>query len=291
MSTKKVIEAETPTEPVDAWLAEQIERAKNEEFWKKVVLTPALARNLLEINYQNRKIKRQYLDEFSSDMRDDLWKFNPQPVQISDCGRMYDGQHRCEAVIRAGKSVETVIWFGLPFETREGIDQHARRTATDKLHMRRVRLPQDNGTATRFIMSWNRSKQLTKAVRDFASSQAVDAYHKAHPEIIDYVEAAGIFNDRGLGSRGLYAFLWWLCDQRSKDSTAEFMYSLATGTNLCETSPIYRARERLLKLSGSGGWQVNKERAHIVVTAFNKFRNGDVVKQFRVDYDCKLRPR
>jgi ParB-like chromosome segregation protein Spo0J len=98
-----------------------------------VQLTPELAEKWLGQNIGNRNLRRQKVQQYARDMREGNWHTSGQAIQLDWNGRLIDGQHRLEAVIESGVTVEALIVEGLDPRAREVIDTGAKRTASDAL--------------------------------------------------------------------------------------------------------------------------------------------------------------
>lgn len=98
-----------------------------------VDLTPELAEKWLGHNVGNRNLRRQKVQQYARDMREGNWHTSGQAVQFDWNGRLVDGQHRLEAVIESGITIEVLVVKGLDPRAREVIDTGAKRTASDAL--------------------------------------------------------------------------------------------------------------------------------------------------------------
>lgn len=77
-------------------------------------ITPKMAATMLLSNYDgNRKIKRPVVSGYAEDMKAGRWEATTNNViQIGTDGKLYDGQHRLNAVILAGVSVPMYVNMG-----------------------------------------------------------------------------------------------------------------------------------------------------------------------------------
>lgn len=98
-----------------------------------VDLTPDLAEKWLGHNVGNRNLRRQKVQQYARDMREGNWHTSGQAIQFDWNGRLVDGQHRLEAVIESGVTIEVLVVKGLDPRAREVIDTGAKRTASDAL--------------------------------------------------------------------------------------------------------------------------------------------------------------
>jgi hypothetical protein len=68
-----------------------------------VILTPALAERLL-VDYDGAIFDEAKVAAFAEIMRAGHW--GPSVMRFSADGALTDGQHRCRAVVRSGRSIE-----------------------------------------------------------------------------------------------------------------------------------------------------------------------------------------
>ena len=97
-----------------------------------VVMNKTKVDQLLEMNINNRPIKRSVVDRYKRDIVSGHWIITNQGIGVSDSGVLIDGQHRLLAIKECGyPPVEMLIVSGLPVESQRVIDQHAKRSARD----------------------------------------------------------------------------------------------------------------------------------------------------------------
>ncbi|MGV3714357.1 hypothetical protein [Pseudolysinimonas sp.] len=98
-----------------------------------VEVTPDTAAKWLGQNIGNRNLRRQKVLQYARDMREGNWQLSGQAIQFDWDGRLIDGQHRLEAVIESGVTVQALVVKGLDPHAREVIDTGAKRSASDAL--------------------------------------------------------------------------------------------------------------------------------------------------------------
>lgn len=98
-------------------------------------ITPAIAAAYLEMNKNNRAIRKKVVDAYARDMANGEWVVQHQGIAFDVDGNLVDGQHRLQAVIKAGVPVQMMVTRGLEKNSVEGIDQGAKRSFSDVLTM------------------------------------------------------------------------------------------------------------------------------------------------------------
>ena len=100
-----------------------------------VNVTPALAAKWLENNTDNRKQRGSYISEIANAMRRGEWQTTHQGIAFAKCGKLLDGQHRLEGIVRANLNLEMLVVTGLSPTTFSTIDVGAKRTLADTTNL------------------------------------------------------------------------------------------------------------------------------------------------------------
>lgn len=99
------------------------------------VVTPELAKYLLENKATNRPVGATHVRELANEINDGRWVPSHQGIALNSEGRLIDGQHRLEAVVKADRDVEMLVSYDVPDEAFAVIDQHRKRTAAQILSL------------------------------------------------------------------------------------------------------------------------------------------------------------
>lgn len=99
-----------------------------------VKITPKMAREILEANHVNRRIRDRLVRSFRDDMENGRWVMTGEAVKISRTGALLDGQHRLAALAEAKvRSVEFLVVRGLLDESQALMDSGAPRSIADAI--------------------------------------------------------------------------------------------------------------------------------------------------------------
>jgi hypothetical protein len=98
-------------------------------------ISPAVARSLLDRNTRNRKKSQIDIADWSKEMKAGRWRETSQGIGIARDGIIVDGQHRLEAIVDSGVTVNMVVVVGLDPEVFTVTDVGRRRTSGDALGM------------------------------------------------------------------------------------------------------------------------------------------------------------
>jgi len=97
------------------------------------LVTPAMARQWLDRNTDNRPLRPGVVDGFLAAYRRGEWKITHQGVAFSKSGRLLDGQHRLTFIseLPENTAVPVNVTNDLEEDTFEAIDQGFKRTTSD----------------------------------------------------------------------------------------------------------------------------------------------------------------
>ena len=97
------------------------------------IITPEVAKALLNKNTNNRNITQSHLALIKSEILSGKWQYNGQPIIVGNTGRLLDGQHRLTAVVETGIPIDTAIIKGIDEDAFVTIDTGKVRGGADVL--------------------------------------------------------------------------------------------------------------------------------------------------------------
>jgi hypothetical protein len=78
------------------------------------VITPAMAQEYLKFNTENyRSINNVRVISYAADMKAGRWQLNGEGIKFDTNGTLIDGQHRLQAIVRAGVPIEMLVIRGI----------------------------------------------------------------------------------------------------------------------------------------------------------------------------------
>lgn len=95
------------------------------------VITPAIAKDMLEHNPNNRKIKPHIVSSIAESIRAGRFTFTNASIGFDTDGNLIDGQHRLSAIVAADTPIAMVVVYGA--NQSPYLDRGARRTIKDNL--------------------------------------------------------------------------------------------------------------------------------------------------------------
>lgn len=76
---------------------------------EKILITPEMAKNLLEKNVTNRRLAPATVKKYAYEMSSGSWMSTHQGIAIDESGQVIDGQHRLSAIVLSGVSILTTL--------------------------------------------------------------------------------------------------------------------------------------------------------------------------------------
>lgn len=96
-----------------------------------VTITPTDAEKLLTNNPDNRRLRPSHIEHLKDQMLQGRWMLSPEPIIFSKSGKLIDGQHRLNALIRAGMELKFVRAVVDNEEVFKVLDQGVNRSNSD----------------------------------------------------------------------------------------------------------------------------------------------------------------
>lgn len=80
---------------------------------KTVEITPDIARQWLEKNIVNRRLDNFRVRQYAIDMKNGAWELNGESIKFDKDGKLVDGQHRLNGIIKANVPIVSLVVFDL----------------------------------------------------------------------------------------------------------------------------------------------------------------------------------
>lgn len=268
---------QTVSKSIADWFTDKIERSRNGVFSEVVTLTPDLARLLLVGNKHNRVINNNHVQRIAEDIKAGKWYLNGEAIIVSPEGFLCTGQHRCHAVILSDTPVQTVMTFGVAYDTRFSNDQGLNKTVANYLSMRGEPVLNASicASAARILLI----RRLGMDSGAHITKTRIQAEYDANKKAID--NAASFFASRKVGRifggpSMMTAALVLL--RRIGPAADDFMARLVDGNDLSAGDPILIARDRFIKDTRMR----QGERMMLIEKAFDAWCEGRKITQFQV---------
>ncbi|MCW5886445.1 MAG: hypothetical protein KIT33_15850, partial [Candidatus Kapabacteria bacterium] len=268
-----------------------------------VNITPELAATLLANNINNRSLNNGRVSFYAKQIRNNNWRLTGETIKLAKNYTLIDGQHRLEAIIKAGKSAEMEIAFGIDNDTFNVIDTGRTRNGADVISILKVKNAAKVASVLRTLIAYQRGVLIgTRGGRtnlaQYSSKQSLgekyiitnadieQAYYD-NPGVEDYIGKS----NKNLGFETAYSFIFYvLSTSRYKEKAKEFIEYINSG-ELKKGDRFYRddmmlnLREFLISKNLNKGGKLDKLSSREIIgycfKAFNYYVNDRVVKKVR----------
>lgn len=178
-----------------------------------VTITPDMARNWLECNTKNRKLRPSFVEKLARDIENGKCMLTHQGIAFDSEGTLIDGQHRLHAICKANIPVQMMVTRGFAPNTISMVDIGTTRKLSDI-----IRWQTDE--------AWRNAKQV-QALARFLIGEMMRLTHT--PTISDIIE---FMDEYAPAMQYAYGFRnsWHKCGNAA-------MLTLAVATG-CNSIPI-----------------------------------------------------
>jgi hypothetical protein len=252
------------------------------------LITPEMAQAWLDRGGVNRKPSERAIMKLVYAINLGEWDLTGETIKLDREGRVRDGQHRLQAIIRSGKAVQCIVVRGIPESAFDKIDTGKSRSMADVLSIHGHAQNTALATAARGLMLIENYGRLSAGGSRVGSAPAPSnaqglAYIEAHPEVEEAIHLADSIRVTGgfVGGTGLWAIPITLFLRVDREQAQVFVKSLVEGANLERGSPILRLRNTYQGRTREwAGTNENRERlAAVAIKAWNFWRRNELVQQ------------
>ncbi|GKQ33652.1 hypothetical protein [Streptomyces sp. A012304] len=249
-------------------------------------VTPELAAEWLKKNTLNRPLSRQTVAQLSRAIERGEWKLTHQGIAFDEEGRLVDGQHRLEAVVKAGIAVDMLVAHGVARTAFTVMDTGRKRTGRDALSLAGETNSTHLAAALRGLQLYLSSPDATwSGGSSLVSNDQLLTTLEAHPEMREAINR-GMALNRATKVTVTAASIGWYVTSRERadiDQTAWFE-GLITGAGLTESDPRLVLRNTLLGMAAGKRYRRKDDsREHLLyyLKAWNAWVEGRPLKLLR----------
>lgn len=249
-----------------------------------VNVTPEVAKNWLAHNSRNRLKSMATADRYDRDMTGDRWPFTGDPVRFSDKDEMLDGQHRCLAIVKSGKTQQLLVVSGLPTKTQKYMDAGRKRSAGQSLSIDDTPHSTAVASLVRLSLRWNPERHWsaehgTELFGDFQVSNAeILEFIERHPEVHEAARQGAAVAQEVPGARPSVigaAFLRASTLEEGVFPATEWFMKLQTGAGLKLGDPVLALRNGMMRVRAERLANPQVPQLWKVIRAWNASRTGE----------------
>lgn len=270
------------TRRAKAWLAAQIKRGQHEVFGVSCELTPELAELLLGGNPDNRHVSRRTVQTYARDIENGAWDLNGQSIVVATDGYMNDGQHRCHAVIAAGRSIPCMFVFGVERKTRLTLDAGRARLVGDYLQMDGHVNASQVAAIARLVWQYDSLGRMALGPELQPTKQQVLEFAVTHPGLNESATFCSSGYSKVIRSLATFAACHYIFRQIERQQADEFMSGLMTGDGLAKHTAAHTTRERLITEKMAKRRISSPAYAAIIIHGWNAYRQKRRIQRINV---------
>lgn len=252
---------------------------------QKMLITPSIAREMLERNKSNRRISEPKIMQYVNDMANGKWKEGTgEMIKIATTGRILDGQHRLLAIIKANVSLYFYIVNNLEESVFDVLDTGKSRNSSDCFTIAGIKNSNQIPAIIAFfnLLEEGRKKGIqinSRATNAMLLEQYYDDenYWQAvnRKTLMWYQAFAKILSPSYIG--GFYAHL----SKLNSDKAEQFMVQLCTGVG--SNATINLLRNKLMQDKMSPRKMTANLKMALIIKTWNHFISGKNVKLIKFD--------
>lgn len=262
---------------------------------KTMLVTPEQAskwlRNNADDNRGQRKLK---IEGYARDMKAGRWHLSGDTIKFTSDGVLIDGQHRLEAVVKAGVGVYMVVVFNVDRAAMGVIDTGAARTFADSLRGLQISNRNDVAAVVRRVSVWERGNRMGKG-GDNPTHEELQERFAADPQAFVTAAARGVDCSKArICSAGAASTAFYLFSRINAEEAHQFFDKLLTGANLAPKEAILTVRERLIRSRRPGGRDDRldvPEQLALLIRGWNAFREKRTLNFAMLGKDGPLNAR
>lgn len=235
-------------------------------------ITPQEARTILDTNLSNRRIKRSKLESLKRALIEGRWYIDGNPIRFNDRGELVDGQHRLRACVETGKSILTLVVYGIADEARFVTDTGTAKTCADFLTMNGEPNAASVAATLRLVWLYRANKLFDPTVAP--APEELLRLLQVEPGIRDSVRVARTMADRLPISSTTVAVSHFLTACVDPEDATAFWDRVASGADLKQGSTLLAYRRWIDRWAGKREKPSGLAYLNVTLKAMNYYRQA-----------------
>ncbi len=255
-----------------------------QEIVEIVTITPDLAKQWIKAaKVRNRRLRDDYVAKLAEAMRRGEFQFNGDAIRWSKSNIILDGQHRLEAIIRSGVSVQQIVVRGLDDDSQVTMDRQNKRTLGHHLDIMGETNSKTLTAAVNMAWQWDQGARWNIGRTTAGTPTYEQAYDflRDHPGIRVSVEVTKPLRSKKVMRESTGALIHWIFSNLNPDACEDFFERLISGAHVDDGDPIFALRERSKDLR-SEKLETPETIVPLACKAWNLYRSGKTVRYLRV---------
>jgi len=258
-------------------------------------VTPKQAQAWLEGNVDNRNLREPRVVNLAGILQRGEWELTGDALVFDSDGTLLNGQHRLTAVVVAQVPARFLVLRGVPPKAQEVMDTGLKRTLSDQLQRRQV----PYYTYVSSALFWLHRMEYSEAtgIAHYAEPSLRPSFRQLlklydeNPELAEEAPKIGRHVNnlkvRAGATLAVYHRLKKIDDENIENEVDIFFENWVTGAGLRANDAIWRLREWCLEDAAkrhTRGRAPDYRFVAYVLTAWNKWREGEPVRQLKWTY-------
>lgn len=242
-------------------------------------ITPEIAKEMLQLNIGNRPLSATNVDVLVKAIKAGGWKLNGETIKLSKAGRILDGQHRLEAVVKSGRTIKTLVVEGLDDDIFDSLGEGKPRSGADTLYI----MGEKNCTRLNSCLIMI-DKYITGRVEKNVtySNSEIKGLMSKYPEARDCLHKIKV-QGKSLAFPCVMDACFYLFSKKDESLADVFMAKVFRGAGLEEGDPEYALRERLVNNSLSKAKLPKAYVFALFIKAWNHARAGNKIGHLKLN--------
>lgn len=236
-------------------------------------IDPKKAAEYLALNTKNRALVGRHLQSLTRDMKNGRWISNGDPIRFNS-DKLIDGQHRLQAIIDSGVTLEFVVIRQLPEKAFETIDIGRKRSMPDLLSIEGKGHPQILSSAIAYVARY----MIYGNIRSHERITHAERFEvlATNPQVERLAE---IYAARGYPLKtapSVLAAVHYLCWLKNRKQADDYMNAVVMGENLVEGDPAFAVRRWIIRAhTAAPSPRTAEYTALVLIRGWNAFRAGE----------------
>ncbi|SHF99959.1 hypothetical protein [Streptoalloteichus hindustanus] len=250
------------------------------------LITPELASQWLLLNVHNRPLSKTFVQQLAQQITRGEWQLTHQGIAFDEDGHLSDGQHRLEAIVKAGIPVRSVVTRNVPRSAFVVMDTGRKRGARDALALVGEEHPTFLAPALRGLHLYLASPETAwSGQSSVVSNELLLSLLREHPGIREAVRQ-GIPMNKAFRITVTAAAVGWYISSRERPEIDQqpWFDGLVTGAGLRIGDPRLTLRNTLLNMAaGKAHRRREDSREHLLyyLKSWNAWVEGREMKLLR----------
>lgn len=249
---------------------------------KQMLVTPKMAEQWLEKNTGNRPLSDRTVHYLFVQMKKGRWQISTDAIGFDEDGRLLNGQHRLNALIKYGKPLEMLVAFGLSPTAFKVLDTGRIRTAGDALGIGGYENPSAKAAIAKFMLMFKKGLRGSGSRESAISNTEIFDFCEKNPKVNEVHEKTLKITRKFKSIQNKYiGGLYWMFSDIDQKYADAFFELYSSGAGLTENHPVFILRQKLILDDQSIKKYPKMDKVAWTILAWNAFRQGKKLTRFR----------